>query len=143
MNQTIEKFGYPDSCIKEYKHWVVMLRAKQVTLGSIVLAEKSEATNLSEISEDAFKELKEISAKIEEALLKGFGANKLNYLMLMLVDPNVHYHVIPRYEKDVLFKGAVFKDIGWPKLPEMSYENNISIDDQSDLIARLKELMDA
>jgi hypothetical protein len=32
MNETINKFGYPKTLLKEYKHWVVLLRPKQATL---------------------------------------------------------------------------------------------------------------
>ena len=42
MNPTIEKFGYPTTLIREYEHWLVLLRPEQVTLGSLVLAAKSD-----------------------------------------------------------------------------------------------------
>ncbi|HWJ37643.1 MAG TPA: HIT family protein, partial [Sphingomicrobium sp.] len=44
MNPTIEKFGFPVSLLKELRHWLVLVRPAQVTLGSLVLAAKSEAT---------------------------------------------------------------------------------------------------
>ena len=44
MNPTIEKFGYPATLVREFEHWVVLLRPAQVTLGSLVLAAKSDAT---------------------------------------------------------------------------------------------------
>ena len=43
-NETMLKFGYPDSLICDYEHWVVLLRPAQVTRGSLVLAAKSDAT---------------------------------------------------------------------------------------------------
>ena len=43
-NETMLKFGYPGSLIREYEHWAVMLRPAQVTLGSLVLAARSDAT---------------------------------------------------------------------------------------------------
>ena len=46
MNPTIEKFGYPATLVREFEHWVVLLRPAQVTLGSLVLAAKSDATRL-------------------------------------------------------------------------------------------------
>jgi len=36
--------------------------------------------------------------EIESALGSFVQYQKLNYLMLMMVDPQVHFHVIPRYE---------------------------------------------
>src|SRR3546814_2464599 len=35
MNDTILKFGYPATLIREYEHWVVLLRPAQLTLGSL------------------------------------------------------------------------------------------------------------
>ena len=37
------KFGHPDSLLRDFDHWVVLLRPGQVTLGSLVLAAKSDA----------------------------------------------------------------------------------------------------
>ena len=47
-----------------------------------------------------------------EATLRGqpFGASKINYLMLMMRDPQVHYHVLPRYLEDREFDGVIFSD---------------------------------
>ena len=45
-NETMRKFGYPDTLIREYEHWVVLLRPAQVTLGSLVLAAKSDADRI-------------------------------------------------------------------------------------------------
>ena len=36
-------------------------------------------------------------AAIERALTAFCGYERINYLMLMMVDPHVHFHVIPRY----------------------------------------------
>ena len=35
MNETIRKFGYPETLVKEYTHWVVLLRPKQPTLAQV------------------------------------------------------------------------------------------------------------
>src|SRR6187402_2869398 len=98
MNATIEKFGYPATLIRDYRHWVVLLRPAQPTLGSLVLAAKSDATAFGALPAEAHAELATITAEIETALAAAIGYQKLNYLMLMMVDPHVHFHVIPRYE---------------------------------------------
>ena len=46
---------------------------------------------------------------------------KINYLMLMMVDPNVHFHVIPRYEGGREWQGREFVDVGWPKVPDLGH----------------------
>lgn len=119
MNVTIEAFGHPETLIKEYKYWVVLLRHKQVTIGSLVIAAKSEVTNLGALSREEWAEFSRVSAEMEKLLRKTFGAEKFNYLALMMRDPNVHFHLIPRYSKPVIIDGAEYKDIDWPVKTEL------------------------
>ena len=53
INETMRKFGYPQTLIREYDHWVVLLRPAQVTLGSLILAAKGEATAFGALPPDA------------------------------------------------------------------------------------------
>jgi diadenosine tetraphosphate (Ap4A) HIT family hydrolase len=119
MNPTIEKFGYPRSLIREYEHWLVLLRPAQVTLGSLVLAAKSSAQAYSDLPPEAFTEQGRVVAHIERALRAFCAFEKINYLMLMMVDPEVHFHVIPRYSEPRAFDGVLFSDSGWPGQPEL------------------------
>ena len=119
----MEKFGYPDTLVKEYKNWVLLLRPQQVTLGALVLICNNEATAFSEIIPEAFVELKQITAAIERHLKDCFSYDKINYLMLMMVDPDVHFHVLPRYAGPRLFEQAEFNDPGWPGPPDLSRSN--------------------
>lgn len=138
MNATIEKFGHPATLIAEFDHWVVLLRPAQPTLGSLVLAAKSDATAFGELPEGAHSELKVISAAIEAALGRFVDYQKLNYLMLMMVDPHVHFHVIPRYEGTREWKGREFVDCGWSGPPALGQA--IKLDDEAirDLVADVK-----
>lgn len=120
MNQTIKTFGFPETLIKEYDHWVVLLRPQQVTIGSLVLAAKSEATHLGELSGEEWAEFAQVSKEIEELLVKVFGAEKFNYLALMMKDPNVHFHLIPRYSKPVSLSGKEHTDTDWPLKTELA-----------------------
>jgi len=52
---------------------------------------------------------------MEQLLIKTFGAEKFNYFALMMKDPQVHFHLIPRYSKPVEFQGRVYKDVDWPE----------------------------
>lgn len=119
MNSTIEKFGYPATLIRDYAHWVLLLRPAQPTLGSLVLAAKSEATAFSDLSAEAFAELAQITAEIETTLGNAIDYQRINYLMLMMVDPHVHFHVIPRYEGTRTAQGFTIADAGWPKTPAL------------------------
>jgi diadenosine tetraphosphate (Ap4A) HIT family hydrolase len=120
MNQTIEKFGYPATLVKDYEHWLVLLRPQQPTLGSLVLAAKSEATAFSNLSPAAFAELATVVSDIEAALAAAVRYERINYMMLMMVDPNVHFHVIPRYSGERTSNGLTLEDKGWPKMPDLS-----------------------
>ena len=129
MNQTIEKFGYQQTVIREYEHWVVLLRPGQPTLASLVLAAKSEATAFGDLPSDAFAELAAVTAAIEEGLRSFVDYTKLNYLMLMMVDPHVHFHVIPRYDGSRRFDGRDYPDQGWPKTPDLSSAQALDADE--------------
>ena len=121
MNETIRTFGYPATLIREYDHWVVLLRPAQPTLGSLVLAAKSGETTFGALPPQAHAELATITRAIETALDAFVGYKKINYLMLMMVDPHVHFHVIPRYDGEREWNGREFVDAGWPKLPDLGH----------------------
>jgi diadenosine tetraphosphate (Ap4A) HIT family hydrolase len=120
MNPTIEKFGYPSTLLHELKHWLILLRPAQVTLGSLVLAAKSDAIAYSALPREAFAEQAEAVWLIEQALTELVAYERINYLMLMMVDPNVHFHVIPRYSEPRQWDGLECPDAGWPGLPQLS-----------------------
>ncbi|QCB56034.1 HIT family protein [Sphingopyxis sp. PAMC25046] len=119
MNATIEKFGHPATLIAEYDHWVVLIRPAQPVLGALVLAAKSDATAFGDLPTEAHAELKTVTAAIEAALSEAVGYTKINYLMLMMVDPHVHFHVLPRYEGDRSGAGLTIGDAGWPAQPDL------------------------
>ena len=123
FNATMHKFGAPETVIRDYRDWVVLLRPRQCTLGALVLATYEPATSFSGISEGAFIGLKTVVSDLEAALERAFGYHKINYLMLMMVDPDVHFHVVPRYAQTQHFEGVAFSDPGWPGPPDLSHVN--------------------
>ena len=125
-NATMRKFGYPDTLIKEFDHWVVLLRPAQVTLGSLVLAAKSEATAYSDLPDEAFAELSVAVRAIEKALRSFCDYERINYLMLMMVDPNVHFHVFPRFSESKRWEEIEFPDGGWPGPPQLKLVVNLN-----------------
>jgi len=113
-------FGHPDSLVREYDHWVVLVRPKQVTLGALVMACKERAQSFGAVSSEAFREHERVVRDIEQGL-KAFSAfEKINYLMLMMVDKEVHYHVLPRYSETRNFEGVDYPDPGWPAVPDLT-----------------------
>ena len=138
MNETIEKFGYPDTLIADYAHWVVLLRPKQATLGALILACKEGALAFGDISQEAASELKQATGDLEAALTATFGYDKINYLMLMMVDPQVHFHVLPRYAKAREFQGKSFLDPGWPGPPNIGESTETDAAFNGELISKIK-----
>lgn len=136
MNPTIEKFGWPETLVREFEHWVVLVRPAQVTLGSLVLAAKSDATAYGQLPRAAFAEQADAVAAIERALRAFTACERINYLMLMMVDPNVHFHVIPRYSEPRAWNGVEFPDAGWPGAPDLSNAIRLSDDQIAALVAR-------
>ncbi|CAN5389581.1 HIT family protein [soil metagenome] len=120
MNATMEKFGYPATLVREYDHWVVLLRPAQPTLGSLVLAAKSGATAFGGLPAPAHAELAAVTRAIEATLAAAIDYDRINYLMLMMVDPHVHFHVIPRYDGARDWQGLSLPDHGWPKQPDLA-----------------------
>jgi len=142
MNPTMKNFGYPETCIKEFQQWVVLLRPQQVTLGSLVLICREGATAFSQISMEAFGELPGIIREIETSVARAFAYSKINYLMLMMVDPEVHFHVIPRYDSAQTFSQQQFLDHGWPGPPVLKNPNEASPEITQEILAHLKNVWD-
>ena len=126
MNNTIFRFKYPESLIKKYDYWVVLIRDKQVTLGSLILAYKEDIDSFSKVSKEGFLELEMVIKDIEVTLKRVFNYDKINYLTLMMVDKEVHMHIIPRYSNTKKFKNKSYFDMGWPGLPDLKYTNDLN-----------------
>ena len=135
----MKKFGYPESCVKEFQQWVVLLRPQQITLGALILICREEATAFSQISPAAFGELPAIIREIETNISRTFAYNKINYLMLMMVDPEVHFHVIPRFDAPQTFFQQQFRDHGWPGPPDLKHSNDISQEVHHEILTQLKK----
>ncbi len=138
MNPTAEKFGYPDSAIKRFDHWHVLVRPAQPTLGSLVLVCSDAADHFGAISREASTELQQATSEIERVLGDLFHFDKINYLMLMMVDPDVHFHVLPRYAKEREYQGLGFVDASWPGPPDITAANEFPAEVKKALISDLR-----
>jgi len=139
-NATMRKFGYPDTLVRQFEHWAVLVRPVQVTLGSLVLASTSDATAYSGLSEAAFTEQAEAVRAIESALASFCKYERVNYLMLMMVDPHVHFHVIPRYSEPRAWDGTEFPDAGWPGPPQLKLAVELDSSQLTTMGQQLKRL---
>ena len=103
------KFNVDELLIVQTEYWRWSLRPIQCTFGAGILSLRRPAETMSELS-------------AESTLRSAYGMDKMNYIMLMMVDIHIHYHVVPRYAREIEFAGQIFKDQGWPKPPVLDAE---------------------
>jgi len=122
MRIEIEKYKKMtfDEIVKEWlifetEHWRWSLRLMQDTLGAGVLSLKRITDKMSNLTEEEGADLIRIIKVLEKTLSKLFPVERMNYIMKMMQDHQVHFHVIPRYKTEQTFNGIVFPDKGYPK----------------------------
>lgn len=142
-NPTARKFGYPHNLVAETASWLVLVRPSQPTLGALVLVCKETAEAFSQLSPAAFADLAVVTRGVEQALSQLVGYGRINYLMLMMVDREVHFHVLPRYEGERTFEGLPFADHGWPGAPQLSPAVDLEPAVAEALVQRLQALWPA
>ena len=138
-HETLVAFDYKKTLVKKYGHWSLLLRKRQITLGSLILVVNEDIRKLSDLPKEAFIEMNEIIKEVECNLKSIFGYDKINYLALMMVDPQVHFHVIPRYKDAKHFKGIEFVDKGWPALPQFDSYRELTEDQMQKLTTFLQQ----
>lgn len=133
-----DKFKIQELKIYETNYWIWSLRPHQVTLGSGILSLKRECPTFSELKSEEFTDLNNIIKVIEKTLKQSFGYDIMNYLMLMMVDKQVHYHVVPRYKNEIEFLGQSWKDKSWPGVPNLAGDD-LDIDILLKIVSYLRE----
>ena len=139
MNATFEKFGWPKTQIADLTHWGVMLRPEQPTMGSLVLACKQKVGAFGDVDAAGMQELGEATKQIERMLKQAVDYDKINYLMLMMVDPDVHFHVIPRHAGTRSLCDIERSDAGWPGPPNLGDALALEDADLSAIVLALRE----
>lgn len=122
LNDFKNKFKREELLIHETEYWLWSLRPVQSTLGAGVLSLKRECLTFGEVNQEEFADLYNVIKVIESTLKITFNYDIMNYLMLMMVDKQVHYHVIPRYERTIDCAGTSWEDSGWPGVPNLAGE---------------------
>ena len=139
-NPTAKAFGYPNTLVAETESWLVLVRPKQPTFGALVLVCKEEAEAFSSLSPAAFADLSVAVKGIERTLKRLTAYEKINYLMLMMVDRDVHFHVIPRYEGAREHDGRSYPDAGWPAQPALGEAVDLDEAAAGALAAHIREV---
>jgi len=78
--------------------------------------------------------------QIERVVFKKIGCDKINYLALMMVDPFVHYHVLPRFKELKIYNNIEFLDPGYPSIADLNYKTFLDELDFTYLVKYLKGL---
>ena len=110
-----QKYNISKLKIFENNNWIVSLRPEQKTPFSLLLTIKSDKNELRSLNEFEMIDLIESYDFIETLSYDKLGAIKVNYLCLMMVDSIVHYHVFPRFSKELIIEKDVLIDEYFPK----------------------------
>lgn len=132
------KFQVKELEIAQSEHWIWSARPVHSTLGAGILSLKRFCESMSEATPEEIADLAAITRIIEDRLGSVFGPDKMNYLMLMMVDAHLHFHVFPRYSSSIQFGGRDWSDDGWPALPNISA--NADLDDP-DLLTEVRDAL--
>lgn len=125
MYEFMMKFKPNQNTIKEFKYWIVTIREKQITLGSMVILLKREIKSVSEMYPEEAAEFPLVVQWFENTINNLYGADKYNYIIAMMKDSFVHYHAIPRYSKVIDMYNKLWIDDCWPGLIQFT---NIEVD---------------
>jgi diadenosine tetraphosphate (Ap4A) HIT family hydrolase len=127
LNDFQTKFKTEELTLMETNFWLISLRPSQPTIGSLVVSLKRVCQSLSKLKPEEGADLVVAMQKIENRLNEKFPVDKLNYLALMMVDNQVHYHVIPRYKNGLVFNGIEYLDKSYPKPVDIFETQDVDI----------------
>lgn len=81
-------------------------------------------------------EIPEVCKWFEERTKELYGAEKWDYLALMMKDEFVHFHAIPRYSKEINRYDKIWLDHDWTKATKL---NKMEVD--YDTLMKVKDDM--
>ncbi|UTB33581.1 MAG: HIT family protein [Methanobacterium sp. ERen5] len=111
--------------ISERSYWTIHLAPSQRYLGTCVVANKRQCSNLSELETEEWKEFTEIVREMENTLNNIFKPTLFNWSCFKNASfrdknphPQVHWHLIPRYDEMKVFEGIKFEDLDFGYIPQ-------------------------
>jgi diadenosine tetraphosphate (Ap4A) HIT family hydrolase len=134
------KFRVDELLVAHNEAWSWSVRPGQVTLAAGIVSLNRHAARFAEVTAPEMAALAEIVGSLEHALRSAFDYQAINYLMLMMVDHHVHFHVIPRYAGPRSFAGVQWVDRGWPTAPVLAEAQHA---DRPELPALLQQQLQA
>lgn len=113
-------FAVEELLIAATEHWTWSVRPEQITLGTGVLALKRHCPTFGQMAPAEGHDLASAVAIVEANLRVAFEPDRINYVMLMMRDHHVHFHVVPRYAGPRQFVDRLWLDEAWPTAPSLS-----------------------
>ncbi len=130
-------FDKKQNIIKEYKYWNLLIRNRNWTLGNCVVILKRHTEALSDATKEEMAEFSTVTKETEHALKKAFNYDKINWMLLMMNDNHVHFHIAPRYEKTKKFAGIEWTDTAWPAMVKLFTEQKEQV--SQEILKKMKE----
>lgn len=115
-----DKFRVAELHLAETGGWDLSLRPGQLTLGAMVLSLRSGAMAFDTVTPAEGAGMAAGFALAERLAKGALGARRINVLCLMMQDPIVHFHVLPRYDAPVARFGRDWIDADWPGPPTVA-----------------------
>jgi diadenosine tetraphosphate (Ap4A) HIT family hydrolase len=133
--------------INEKNYWNIFLAPSQRYLGTCVIAIKRHCGSLSELEDPEWQEFSEIVREMEFILIETFKPTLFNWscfknsaYRVNNPDPEVHWHLIPRYDHDVEFQGFKFEDPDFGYIPQ-PVKNEVPEDVFETMLKEIKNAM--
>lgn len=117
VRQFRQTFRLDELTIHEGQAWIVSVRPGQITLGSMVVSSSHGHLDFQGFSTDDSTGLSAAFATAERLAKIELGAVRVNLACLMMKDPVVHFHVLPRYSQPVERYDRTWLDEDWPGPP--------------------------
>jgi diadenosine tetraphosphate (Ap4A) HIT family hydrolase len=112
-----DTFRLEELTISDEGGWTISVRPGQITLGAMVISSSSGLLDFQDLDEDTSVGLSTAFALAEQLAKERLGAVRVNLVCLMMKDPVVHFHVLPRFDRPVERYGRTWEDADWPGPP--------------------------
>lgn len=112
------KFDLERRLVAETKHWLIVTRPVQVTLGSCVVLLKRRVERIYDLTRSESLDMRRAVRLFELIGADAFRPIHFNYVFSMQSEAALHFHAIPRYDSPRLLRKSEWIDDCWPRFPE-------------------------
>ncbi len=101
--------------------WRATLNPNQQHLGRAFVGLREHKPSLSDLTSEEMLEFRRVVIALEVGLRVAFSPDLFNWMCLMNnaardgQETHVHWHLVPRYSRPVVFNGHTYTDDAWPR----------------------------